>query len=334
MEKDNFLTKEQSVYLKGWAILFMMFLHFGGNAVAPAYRYSWSDSEWHGGFQICVPIFLFLSGYGLMVSTAAREENLQDAVLRQIRRVFKLFRHYWFVTFPFIGLALLTGKFVWSWENFVLTATSLRCVYCPNAWFVSLYVELILLFPFLSRLVQAKSLGHNLSVFLVILVLTKLLGKIEWIDAEASILARQIKMVLIDMPIFIEGMLFAKYVPWGKVLLRLPYSTYLKLCGGAILVALSIMCRAKVPLVSITELVHVPICLLGLLLICSESSKCFKIYHFIGRHSTTLWFIHGYVCWTFFQPFIYSIRFWPLAFVLFASISLLLSLGLDRMLKY
>lgn len=26
----NDMTKQQSTYLKGWAVLFMMFLHFGG----------------------------------------------------------------------------------------------------------------------------------------------------------------------------------------------------------------------------------------------------------------------------------------------------------------
>lgn len=210
----------------------MMFLHFGGNVVAPEYRYSWCESNWHGGFQICVPIFLFLSGYGLMVSFSARKESLQVSFLRQLKRALRLFRHYWFVTIPFIGIALFLGKFAWSWDNLILTATSLRCVYCPNAWFVSLYVELILLFPLLCRLFHGKSFRKDLLAFLLILVLTKLLGKIGWIDAEASILARQIKMLMIDMPIFVEGMLFAKYVAFGKLSSWISYSSCLRLCGG------------------------------------------------------------------------------------------------------
>ena len=39
------MTKQQTTYLKGWAVLFMMFLHFGGISV-PEYRYSWSGSDW------------------------------------------------------------------------------------------------------------------------------------------------------------------------------------------------------------------------------------------------------------------------------------------------
>ena len=92
-----------------------------------------------------------------------------------------------------------------------------------------------------------------------------------------------------------------------------------------------IACRAKLPLVSITELFHVPLCILGLKLLASEGSSVFKGLLYVGRYSTTLWFIHGYFCWTFLQPMIYSIRFWPLAFIVFAGISLMVSVIIDKL---
>ena len=98
-----------------------------------------------------------------------------------------------------------------------------------------------------------------------------------------------------------------------------------------LIIALSIACRAKLPLVSITELFHVPLCILGLKLLASEGSSVLKGLLYVGRYSTTLWFIHGYFCWTFLQPMIYSIRFWPLAFIVFAGISLLVSVILDKL---
>ena len=97
-----------------------------------------------------------------------------------------------------------------------------------------------------------------------------------------------------------------------------------------LIIVLSIACRAKLPLVSITELFHVPLCILGLKLLGSEGSPVFKGLLYVGRYSTTLWFIHGYFCWTFLQPMIYSIRFWPLAFIVFAGISLVVSVILDK----
>lgn len=159
-------------------------------------------------FQICVPISLFLSGYGLMAGSMNKEFAVFDFFKKQVRRCFKLLKHYWIVITPFVALALWIGKFVWSWESLILTATSLRCVWCPNAWFISLYIELILLFPFFFWVINRKNVKWNICFLLFLIVVTKLLGKVGWIDAEGGILSRQVKMFLIDMPIFIEGMLF------------------------------------------------------------------------------------------------------------------------------
>lgn len=225
------MTKQQSTYLKGWAVLFMLFLHFGGIAV-PEYRYSWSGSDWQGAFQICVPIFLFLSGYGLMAGSMNKGESFAVSFKKQVERAMRLLKHYWIVITPFVVVALMMGKFIWSWEAFVLTATSLRCVWCPNAWFISLYIELILLFPLFFFLMKGRSGKWILLNFFILVIVTKLLGKLEWIDAEESILARQIKMLLIDMPIFIDGMLFAKYSLMNRLLSKVAGNQWQSIFGG------------------------------------------------------------------------------------------------------
>ena len=215
------MTKQETTYLKGWAVLFMMFLHFGCGFVMPEYRYSWCGNDYAGAFQICVPIFLFLSGYGLMAGSMNKEFAVFDSFKKLVNRCFKLLKHYWIVITPFVALALWMGKFVWSWESLILTATSLRCDWCPNAWFISLYIELILLFPFFFFwIINRRNVKWNICFLLFLVVVTKLLGKVGWIDAEGGILSRQVKMFLIDMPIFVEGMLFAKYAIVQKLLAK------------------------------------------------------------------------------------------------------------------
>lgn len=325
------MTKQNTIYLKGWAVLFMLFLHFGNLSVLPEYQYSWSGNEWEGAFQICVPIFLFLSGYGLTSGSMTKKIVGMPSFMKEVKRAFKLLRHYWIVITPFVAVALMMGKFVWSWEALVLTATSLRCVWCPNAWFISLYIELILFFPLFFRLMNGKDVKWDMGLFLVLVIVTKSLGKIGWINAEGNIMARQIKMLLIDMPIFVEGMLFAKYAVMQKILSKFKIANQaFNLMWGGILIVLAIVCRAKLPLISITELVHVPMCLLGLLLLTSCLSWIYNWMSFVGKYSTTLWLIHGYFCWTFFQPIIYSIRFWPLAFMFFLAMSLTTSIVIDK----
>lgn len=100
---------------------------------------------------------------------------------------------------------------------------------------------------------------------------------------------------------------------------------------GGISIVLAFVCRAKLPLISVTELIHVPLCLLGLLLLASSMSLVYKTISYVGKYSTTLWLIHGYFCWTFLQPVIYSIRIWPLAFMVFVGISLVASIIIDKL---
>lgn len=97
-------------------------------------------------------------------------------------------------------------------------------------------------------------------------------------------------------------------------------------------VALSIAVRAKLPMVTMTELFHVPLCIAGLLVI-SKSSKLTSIITYFGKHSTTLWFIHGYFCWTFLTSITYSIKFWPLSFAFMALVCLGISAIMDEILE-
>lgn len=44
-----------------------------------------------------------------------------------------------------------------------------------------------------------------------LIIVTKITSKIGWVDTEVTLMSRQIKMLMIDIPIFINGFLFAKY---------------------------------------------------------------------------------------------------------------------------
>lgn len=326
------MNKLQSVYLKGWAVLFMMFYHFGGNLIAPEWRYDWSGNDWNKAFQMCVPIFLFLSGYGLMASYKNNVEKGSVLLQMQIVRALKLLKHYWFVTSPFIIIALCMGKFQWSWESFVLTFTSVKCVWCPFAWFISLYIELILLFPIFIKIFKRNNEKLDIALFMGLIIVTKITSKIGWVDAEAILMSRQIKMLMIDIPIFINGFLFAKYGIFEMLCAKIyRINSVYKIMGGVILIVLSISFRAKIPLIGITELVHVPACLIGLLLIGKVSEKMFSAIIVFGKHSTTLWLIHSYFLLTFFQPLIYSLRIWSVAFCLFVGMCLVVSFILDNL---
>lgn len=214
------MTKNQTIYLKGWAILFMMFLHYGAESVWQAYPSIRVGDDWHHAFQICVPLFLFFSGYGLTKGLESAEENtnsMSKVAIKQLRRCWKLLIRYWITIFPFVTVAILMCKFTFSFEEMWLNMTALVCSWCPNAWFLSLYIELALLFILLQKIIRMKNGSVVLLIFGILIVISKGLLFVEWIQGEQTILTRQLKMIVLDFAVFAEGMLFARFTTFERL---------------------------------------------------------------------------------------------------------------------
>ena len=96
-------------------------------------------------------------------------------------------------------------------------------------------------------------------------------------------------------------------------------------------VALSIAIRAKFPLTTMTELLHVALWRVGLLIL-SKNRWLTSVMTYFGKLSTTLWFIHGYFCCTFLTSITYGIHFWPLSFAFMVLLSVGISIAVDAVL--
>lgn len=90
------ISKEDSAYLKGWAILIMIFLHvFGSRAVnMPAYRQLDDICYWNGVplsycisrfCSICVHLYILLSGYGFYI--IYRQKKRKRERMHTVRRI-------------------------------------------------------------------------------------------------------------------------------------------------------------------------------------------------------------------------------------------------------
>ena len=328
------MTKEQTIYLKGWAILFMMFLHYGTESVWAAYPSIRVGDDWHHAFQICVPLFLFFAGYGLTkgLNVGEKSSYISTKLVAgiQLRRCWKLLKRYWVTVLPFVTVAIMMGKFSFSWEGLWLNMTALGCSWCPNAWFLSLYIELVLMFIILQKVIRLKKRNIVLLIFAILIVTSKGLLFIDWIQDEQTILARQLKMIVLDFAVFAEGMLFARFKVFEYIFNRLSISS-ISTWGGYLAVALSIAIRAKLPLITMTELLHVPLCIGGLLIL-SKNRRLTSVITYFGKHSTTIWFIHGYFCWTFLTSITYGIHFWPLSFTFMVFICTVFSAIIEKIL--
>lgn len=87
------LTKNDTLVLKGVAILLLLWHHMF--FVSKDLLFDWHDIGIKSAIlsRVCVAIFVFLSGYGLMVSSKINESLI--AFYR--KRLFKLLLNYWYI---------------------------------------------------------------------------------------------------------------------------------------------------------------------------------------------------------------------------------------------
>lgn len=185
------LTKKDSAILKGWAIVIMVLHHvlgfpdrwpIGANVVS-FLPFS------VGGYPIevvvgkaggvCVSIFLFVSGYGLMASTS-HVPTFKSA----LARVVAFMQCYWLVVVVFVpaiivasNAGLISGgsafsifygaepRFVFDTFDATLTLFGFSSRYNAEWWFVGLYLGLLFLWPVIYILLRKGALG-----FIIILV--------------------------------------------------------------------------------------------------------------------------------------------------------------------
>lgn len=176
------LSKNKSNMLKGIAILFMVMLHlFARKEVNGLYETfpMIKDVPLVYYFALfgdaCVPIYLFLSGYGLFTifNKVDRTNNVKN-----LKRILKLLINFWIILILFVALGFLLGygdKFPGSIEKFLLNFFLLSNSYNGAWWFLQTYTILIILSPLLISAVNKIRPINILVIIGVIYLLSYIL---------------------------------------------------------------------------------------------------------------------------------------------------------------
>ncbi|WP_126337152.1 acyltransferase family protein [Kaistella antarctica] len=97
--------------------------------------------------DVCVPIFAFVSGYGLYFSYSNNKETYLE---KNTERTKKLYVRYWIILLlfaVFLGWLLNKDGYPGTWQKFVLNLTGLQTSYNGAWWFFTTYI----LFVFTSK---------------------------------------------------------------------------------------------------------------------------------------------------------------------------------------
>ena len=316
------LTKKDIKITKGVAILFMLFLHlFCRKDINELYTTFINIKEVPLVYYLalfgdaCVPIYCFVSGYGLFTSN--RNGNNQNR--NNLKRISKLLLNYWIVLIIFVMIGFLFGKaaiFPGSLVKFMLNFFVLSSSYNGAWWFLQTYIILVILSPLLFKLVKQS---NSLSLLLAsnIIYLLSYMQRIKHIIhfGDNFILVTTVNAVVLvgtsQLP-FIIGAIFSKEKTYSKFYIRFDsfkFKNTLCVVGILILVIIHAIYESMfiAPFTGISFLV--------LFNLMNKNVLIQRALNYIGTHSTNLWLTHMFFYMSIFPRLTFAPRYPILIFI-------------------
>lgn len=339
------LTKNDSFSVKGIGILMMLFHHLYAYinyfkkfdvSFAPFSQNCIIDIALF--FKICVSIFAFITGYGLLKSIANTQINRKDVTKWSLTRLVKTLSGFWLVyVLAFIVSLLIDGRPLYIYfdgsrakgvlyvlldflglANFFDTPT-LNSTW----WYMSAAIVFILIIPLIYMV--SRKVGY-LPVILVIAALPRLLniGYPGGTNAYSFIL-----------PV-VFGMIFAEYNVFEHISEKLPKNKFASwavsfVVFGGLSVASFVLFRVYphhegwefnfgiVPVIII--------CFARFCIICIPVIK--QVLNFLGKYSMTMFLTHSFIKSIYFDDFIYSFNHFLLIYLILIVVSLALAIVIN-----
>lgn len=281
--------------------------------------------------KVCVSIFVFLTGYGYVMSGKSGKEDIKT---KSVRRCFRLMFGFWFI---FIVAQLTSGlgrsRIEVYGEDlfqrifcFIIDGLGLaNCFGTPtfNAtwWYVPYAILLIFVTPFIIKVVQKYGW---ISIIVAIMLPKFLLGgdSVE-ITFWRYLLALVLGIYCAEFSVFQRISAFVK-----KKKLIVPELMILSI-GGIILCVI----RQKIGMYYVVEpILAMVVCYISYRYI-SRIRGLRAGLSFLGKHSMNLFLMHTFIKAYYFADFTYSFRYWWLILLVLIADTLAISILIEYLKK-
>lgn len=311
------ISKNDTKILKGVAILFMLLLHlFARKEVNGLYETFPTINEvpliyYIGLFgDACVPIYCFLSGYGLFL--VYNKEHKSNA-MKNFMRIFKLLVNFWIVLIVFLSIGFLAGKteaFQGGLGEFFLNFFVLSNSYNGAWWFLQTYIILVIFSPFFVKMVRKYNsiiLLFLSGVIYLVCYIQRIKQVFDFGDNTAiNIFLNSIVLVGTSLLPFIVGSIFAKEKVYSKLYNKFYSFSYKNtLCSiGIVMLVIIHSLYESMIIAPFTAIVF--ICFFNLM---NKSGLIQKVLMFFGDHSTNIWLTHMFFYMTIFPELTFEPRY-------------------------
>ncbi len=319
------LSKKDTNTLKGFALILLLIHHlfWKQNGLYDDIRLT--DSFYLVNqigilSKVCVTIFVFLSGYGLMAK-AMTTDGIGDVKQFYLHRFKKLMINYWFIWFIFVPISYFVFDITFTkaypdQTSYHLLADILglhnllfpgTLCYNPTWWFYSCIIVLYVLFPLFHYLMKRDAL--------IVLILS----------IAMSFLPIPIPSIKFYVIAFVIGMWMAKQrnsphlfrLTWISIVLLFFLCIERKYNAYPLMMDIAI----TVSIVWTYQMITIP-------------STIKQVLGFIGKHSMNIFLFHTFIFSLWFKEFIYATRNPITIFTLLLGICLIISIALDYIKKY
>lgn len=330
---DKFITAKKSAKIKYIAVVLMIILHLFSN---PPREY-FSIFNINGVnieyiitkfCSICVGIFVFMSGYGLMKKYS---NNVSYKIVG--KKILKFYINYWYIYLIFIPIGLIIGKIQVDPVRLILNFFALVSNYNYEWWFVILYVQLLLVFPVLNNILNKRtSKKENIAIYIISLIIS-IFAKAIYKKYVGNMFVNIFLPLLMYQFIFITGMIIVKNGIYSKVSAKFTIEN--KKLEWVLLIVIMIFMNAMGYISIVGKIINpimIPIYIYILADLIKEP-KDVTIY----KTSTNIWLIHTFFTTYYFQDVIWKLKYsiliivWTI--VLVTSISIVLDKILDKIYK-
>lgn len=350
MEKKEF-TKAHSLELKGIAIIMMMFHHcFWGAGLFNNFDVSFAPfgQEFVVNmslfFKICVSIFAFITGYGLILSLKKLNEKYEwtkrEIFKWNICRIIKTLSGFWIIAiFAYIICQFVdgrTGTVFFNNKPPLLGGTQILANFfglsnlfhldnfCSAWWYMSIAILFIIVIPIFARLF--KKYGYFL-VFAIVVALPRVFE----LQFENSSFISFLTPVLLGMYCADKNVIvrFANYkiiknnIIWNKII-KLVIETGIVIFASFLFIQL--------PKNNFYEITYgiIPICFIVYLYEFYLDLPLIKqVLKFLGKHAMNIFLIHEFIRTYYLNEYIYSFKNFIKIAMMLLLISLLISVVLE-----
>jgi hypothetical protein len=359
VDKPFIFSKNMTAISKGLAILLMVYHHlFAFPDRIEAVDYApimvvdgLPLDQIIGEFgKLCVAIFLFLSGLGLYKSFKSKHEF----TFRQgLKRAINFFIIYWIIFLIFIPIGLKyfddTLRYTWNTKIFIYNLFALIHTYNGEWWFISVYIELVLLFPLIIKLIEKSPTLTSYLSFICLFLAAFFLHIDDFFPTHelVQIAINHLSTLFMWQLIFITGIYFSKNslfekmdVFFSKIHLnnKIVFLLLLVLCVYIRQYTFKFIIETRGPAIegiyNYSDFILAPIVVFSFVKLVQNITILESLFQTLGKHSTNIWLTHTFFIYYYYQKMSYAPYYSTLIVIWVFILTIVVSFAINLLIRF